>query len=747
MQNKVLFKALSIISLISLVGCTNVHPIDPVTHPTVSSTPIANESNAIKATKEQADSQDTVSSVERVTSELGEITAGATTSEAVRDFFSSENKPSDTLKEYNVKAKELNMSGWYSNMSAEEEKALVDSMNANFKQALIRYVRSSDKNLNGILYYDIDDIDFIKEDIISDEFIDNLILAHYLYADNWESQLRGELEKRIDEWYKKTGSHKKRKYSGIEIDDGWGFAPVNNSLSSNTGSAVQSAAVDGFSKAAEASYPEYDTYYESYADVYDEYDEGSFNTAEYHVIDENGFKSVTASPLSTFSIDVDTAGFTKLKYDILHGHRIDKDEIKIEELINYFNFDYSTDRVENEPFTVSTEYTQCPWNQEHKLVRIGIKADDKHDNLATNYVLVSDISGSMTIVNKLPLALSAYADLLDTFTDEDTISLMYYASGTGVVLDGVKCSEKDKVYDGLVSLLLGAGGGTAGAAGLDTAYKMAKSNLIKDGVNRVIIATDGDFNIGRTSEGSLQSIVESGRKDGIYLTILGYGFENLKDNKMETMAENGNGNYHFIGDMDDAVKALVEEGQSTLIPMADDVKIQVEFNPAVVEEYRLIGYESRLLDAEDFNNDKVDAGEVGAGKSVTVLYEIIPAGGESTVDVPELKYSQVASSGDKSELCTVSIRYKDINSGLYNSESKLISKPVLTESYKDIPDIATALAISVTEYGMVLRDSQYKGDSSLTYALELAKAVNEDTNNQWVASYINILETLVAQSK
>ena len=221
----------------------------------------------------------------------------------------------------------------------------------------------------------------------------------------------------------------------------------------------------------------------------------------------------------------------------------------------------------------------------------------------------------------------------------------------------------------------------------------------------------------------------------------------LYSDAREFMAENGNGNYHFIGDMDDAVKALVEEGQSTLIPMADDVKIQVEFNPAVVEEYRLIGYESRLLDAEDFNNDKVDAGEVGAGKSVTVLYEIIPAGGESTVDVPELKYSQVASSGDKSELCTVSIRYKDINSGLYNSESKLISKPVLTESYKDIPDIATALAISVTEYGMVLRDSQYKGDSSLTYALELAKAVNEDTNNQWVASYINILETLVAQSK
>ena len=292
-----------------------------------------------------------------------------------------------------------------------------------------------------------------------------------------------------------------------------------------------------------------------------------------------------------------------------------------------------------------------------------------------------------------------------------------------------------------------AGGGTYGSLGLQTAYEMAEKSYIENGVNRVLIATDGDFNIGATSEGALKDIVESGRQKGVYLTILGYGSENLKDNKMEVMAENGNGNYHYIGDMTDAEKALVQESASTLIPMADDVKIQVEFNPALVQEYRLIGYESRILNAEDFNNDKVDAGDVGAGKTVTALYELVPAGQKHETDVPDLKYSNTESTGNASELCTVSIRYKDINSGKTGSESKLVEKPVLAADYHEIPDDNTALAISLAEAGMVIRDSEYKGSATLTSARAIAGAVAADTGSDLARSWADLLRTLIGQSE
>ena len=470
-------------------------------------------------------------------------------------------------------------------------------------------------------------------------------------------------------------------------------------------------------------------------------------TAEYNEIKENPFKSVTASPLSTFSIDVDTAGYTKLKYDILDGYEIEKDEVKIEELINYFNYDYSGDRVENEPFTVSTEYTLCPWNNKHGLIRIGIQADDVQEKPATNFVLVTDVSGSMMLINKLPLALSAYADMLEGFDEKDTISMMYYASGQGVILENVSCDKKEEIYKGLAEALTRAGGGTYGSLGLQTAYEMAEKSYIENGVNRILIATDGDFNIGVTSEGALKEIVEAGRQKGVYLTILGYGSENLKDNKMEVMAENGNGNYHYIGDMTDARKALVQESASTLIPMADDVKIQVEFNPSLVQEYRLIGYESRILNAEDFNNDKVDAGDVGAGKSVTALYEVVPAGEENVTDTPDLKYSKTEAAGDTDDLCTVSIRYKDINSGKTGSESRLVEKPVLAADYHEIPDANTALAISLAEAGMTIRDSEYKGTATLTSAEAIAKAVAAETGNDLALSWADLLRTLISQSE
>ena len=478
-----------------------------------------------------------------------------------------------------------------------------------------------------------------------------------------------------------------------------------------------------------------------------EYPVEEFNTKEYNTIDENVFKSVKTSPLSTFSIDVDTASYTDLKYTIRNGWEIEKDAVKIEELINYFNYDYSSERVGDEPFSVDTEYTVCPWNTEHKLMRIGIKADEVNTDLKTNFVLVVDVSGSMLSILKLPLALSAYADMVENLNEEDKISLMYYANGTDVLLDSIPCSESDKIYHALAKAYLGAGGGTNGSLGLNTAYEMAEKNLIKDGVNRVIIATDGDFNIGKTSEGELKDIVEKGRKKGVYLTILGYGDENLKDNKMEVMAENGNGNYHYIGDVSDATKALVEEAQCTLIPVADDVKIQVEFNPSEVAEYRLIGYESRLLNAEDFNNDKVDAGEVGAGKSVTALYEIVPVGSVSETSTPDLKYTQNQALGESTDVCTVSIRYKDVNSSLFDYKSHLAEYVVPKETFVEIPSDNTSLAIALAEYGMVIRDSEFKGSATLSSAQAIAEAVYKDTNNPYVGEFVELIKMLKEQSE
>ena len=296
-------------------------------------------------------------------------------------------------------------------------------------------------------------------------------------------------------------------------EDGIAYSAVSGGAMAKTGMAL-----NNFMAAPAAEAAEEDGALEEDANMpepIESPEQGSFNTAEYSEIRENPFKSVTASPLSTFSIDVDTAGYTKVKYDILDGYEINKDEVKIEEMMNYFNFDYSADRVKDEPFIVSTEYTICPWNRDHELLRIGIRADEVNEKPDTNFVLVTDVSGSMMIINKLPLALSAYADMLEEFDEKDTVSLIYYASGDGVVLDGVSCKDKDKIYEGLAETLFSAGGGTWGALGLNNAYEMAEKNLIEQGVNRVLIATDGDFNIGKTSEGELKEIVDQLENDNV----------------------------------------------------------------------------------------------------------------------------------------------------------------------------------------------------------------------------------------
>ena len=661
----------------------------------------------------------------------------------------------DDLSKWNAKAQQRGRSAWNSNLTPSQEQEIIDSMNGNFKRAVLarayESMESEHPEDERILYLG----SLLKLEQISREEVDKYLLARALYAENLENDLWS----RISPIVEKAAKEHPELFPEPEIDylyedaeDGMA-APM--AIAGGAEEMVYEAAMSAPAESAETE-PAYSKGM-SASDManLDAPDDGTADlngmpqpyTAEYNEIKENPFKSVTASPLSTFSIDVDTAGYTKLKYDILDGYEIEKDEVKIEELINYFNYDYSGDRVENEPFTVSTEYTLCPWNNKHGLIRIGIQADDVQEKPATNFVLVTDVSGSMMLINKLPLALSAYADMLEGFDEKDTISLMYYAAGQGVILENVSCDKKEEIYKGLAEALTRAGGGTYGSLGLQTAYEMAEKSYIENGVNRVLIATDGDFNIGVTSEGALKEIVEAGRQKGVYLTILGYGSENLKDNKMEVMAENGNGNYHYIGDMTDARKALVQESASTLIPMADDVKIQVEFNPSLVQEYRLIGYESRILNAEDFNNDKVDAGDVGAGKSVTALYEVVPAGEENVTDTPDLKYSKTEAAGDTDDLCTVSIRYKNINSGKTGSESRLVEKPVLAADYHEIPDANTALAISLAEAGMTIRDSEYKGTATLTSAEAIAKAVAAETGNDLALSWADLLRTLISQSE
>ena len=516
---------------------------------------------------------------------------------------------------------------------------------------------------------------------------------------------------------------------------------------------------------------------------------GKRTTSEYNVIEDNGFRSALLSPLSTFSIDTDTAGYTELKYDILHGNEIVPDQVKIEELINYFDIGLEGERIEGAPFVISTSYSSCPWNKDHELLRIGIKADDGQTGTRKNLVLVADVSGSMLYLNKLPLALSAYADLVEALGPDDTVSLMYYADGDGTVLEGVPCDHKEEIYDGLAGLVFRAGGGTNGSLGLEKAYEMAKESFVEGGVNRILLATDGDFNIGRTSSGEMKEIVEMGRDDGIYLTILGYGEDNLKDNKMETMSKYGNGNYHFIGDLEDARKALVDEAASTLVPVADDVKIQVEFNPSIVQEYRLIGYEDRILEAEDFQDDDVDAGEIGAGKSVIALYEIVPVGAEAQTSVPGLKYSTDTRAdqdegpakntentetveteteieadigtdtdidgvtGPIRDVCTVAVRYKDpgTSSGSITRtsgmESRLAERSVSTSEYVEVPDEATALAVSLAELGMLLRDSRYKGTSSISSVEILAEAVADQTDDPGIEQYADLITRLKEQSR
>jgi Ca-activated chloride channel homolog len=433
-----------------------------------------------------------------------------------------------------------------------------------------------------------------------------------------------------------------------------------------------------------------------------------WNTESYSVINENGFHEARTNPLSTFGIDVDAASYSTIRRFINNGNMPPVDAVRIEEMVNYFNYNYP--QPENEdPFSVNTEISSAPWNNEHKLVRIGLQGRKiPTDHLpASNLVFLIDVSGSMDQANKLPLVKSSIKLLIDQLREQDRVAIVVYAGAAGLVLPSTSGERKQTIKEALDKLR--AGGSTAGGAGIKLAYKVAQENFIKGGNNRVILASDGDFNIGVSSDAEMQRLIEEKRESGVFLTVLGYGMGNYKDSKMETLANKGNGNYAYIDNISEARKVLVNEFGGTLFTIAKDVKLQIEFNPEKVEAYRLIGYENRLLNKEDFNNDKKDAGDLGSGHTVTAFYEIIPPGVKNVFkdSVDDLRYQTTHSGkGTKygNELFTVKLRYKRPD----GNTSKLLSKVVPDGSIrwsKTSSDFR--FAASVAAYGMLLRDSKF----------------------------------------
>lgn len=467
------------------------------------------------------------------------------------------------------------------------------------------------------------------------------------------------------------------------------------------------------------------------------------NTEEYKGVDENQFQSVILNPLSTFSIDVDTASYTNVRRFINEGQLPPKDAVRIEEMINYFPYNYPQPQRDR-AFSINTEIAQTPWNPKHQLVRIGLQGKRlSTENLPpSNLVFLIDVSGSMSDPNKLPLLKQAFRLLVNQLSPKDKVSIVTYAGAAGLALPPTNGNEKNKIIAAIDRLE--AGGSTAGGEGIKLAYDLAKRTFISSGNNRVILATDGDFNVGVSSDTELVKIIEQYRKEQIFLTVLGVGMGNLKDSKMEQLADKGNGNYAYIDSLMEAKKVLVKELGATLFTIAKDVKIQVEFNPAKVQGYRLIGYENRMLAAQDFKDDKKDAGELGAGHAVTALYEIIPVGVESDVKLPKvdnLKYQQskVDPQAYKSnELMLVKLRYKEPKA----ETSQEIQEPVINKGVKlENASNDFKFAASVAEFGMLLRDSQYKSNANFNQVLQLAKEGKDVDLDGYRSEFIRLVET------
>lgn len=504
---------------------------------------------------------------------------------------------------------------------------------------------------------------------------------------------------------------------------------------------LEEVVVSGYAKKAEKrslNYSVADQMQGRAAGVMIAYEQDNYhNTEEYSSIHENGFKKVLDNALSTFSIDVDAASYSNMRRFINNGQLPPKDAVRIEEMINYFNYEYENP-TGKDPFSINTEVARAPWNEKHLIAQIGLQGKKiELENLpASNIVFLLDVSGSMSAPNKLPLLKSAFKLLVNELRPQDKVSIVVYAGAAGVVLEPTDGNDKKKIMEALDRLQ--AGGSTAGGAGINLAYKLAKEQFVEGGNNRVVLATDGDFNVGASSNASMERLIEEKRDEGVFLTVLGFGMGNYKDSKMEILADKGNGNYAYIDNMKEAKKVLVNEFGGTMFTIAKDVKIQVEFNPAVVQAYRLIGYENRLLNDEDFNDDKKDAGELGSGHTVTALYEIIPVGVDSEFvkDIDPLKYQsndqKVISSTD--ELLTVKFRYKEPD----GSKSKLITQVVKNEIRKSSDNLDWSMAVA--GFGMLLRDSEYKGDLAFEDVLSMAKKSKGQDGFGYRAEFIELVD-------
>lgn len=465
-----------------------------------------------------------------------------------------------------------------------------------------------------------------------------------------------------------------------------------------------------------------------------------YNREGYDGIVENRFVTVKENPLSTFSIDVDAASYSNVRRMLNSGNLPPAGAVRIEEMVNYFKYEYPQPK-NNDPFSINTEMADCPWNTKHKLVLVGLQGKKiETENLpASNLVFLIDVSGSMMDENKLPLVKKSMKLLVDQLREQDRVAVVVYAGAAGLALPSTSGADKMKIKDAIDKLE--AGGSTAGGAGIKLAYKTAKEHFAAKGNNRVIICTDGDFNIGESSDASMEQLIEEERKSGVFLTVLGYGMGNYQDAKMQKLADKGNGNHAYIDNFNEARKVLVSEFGGTLFTIAKDVKLQIEFNPSKVKSYRLIGYENRMLNKEDFNNDKKDAGDLGSGHTVTALYEVIPAGVQNDFEesVDPLKYQTYSSpSNSSAELMTVKFRYKQPD----GETSKLIVHPVLTSAMTiDKASENFRFATAVAEFGMVLRNSESKQSSSYDHAWKLAKNALGKDDEGYRSELLQLIKT------
>ncbi|SHJ57336.1 vWA domain-containing protein [Flavobacterium haoranii] len=475
---------------------------------------------------------------------------------------------------------------------------------------------------------------------------------------------------------------------------------------------------------------------------YDDKNATSSNDNEdYGVLVENEFESPKQSPLSTFSIDVDNASYTNIRRFLNYGQQVPKDAVRVEEMVNFFKYNYSQPK-NNHPFAIYTEYSECPWNENHKLLKIGLQGKDipTEELPNSNFVFLIDVSGSMSSQNKLPLLKESMKVLVNQMRKEDKVAIVVYAGAAGLVLPPTSGNKKETIINALDQL--NAGGSTAGGAGIQLACKIAEENFIKGGNNRVILATDGDFNVGASSDNDMERLIEEKRKSGVFLTCLGYGMGNYKDSKMETLADKGNGNYAYIDNIQEANRFLGKEFKGSMFAIAKDVKIQIEFNPKHVQSYRLIGYENRKLRPEDFKNDAIDAGELGSGHTVTALYEIIPVGVKSNYlkEVDGLKYSNVSTNQNFSEeLATIKFRYKkpDGEKSIEMVETIKDNSVLMAKTSDDFK-----FSSAVAWFGLKLRDSKLITNKSKDAIKALAKQGKSNDAEGYRSEFIRLIDAV-----